>query len=204
MSCRQIHILGCVGAGKSSLSKLLSVREGITLFEEPVLNNPYLESFYENPKEFAFPMQVFLMHARYKQALEAQQLDKCIMDMSIYGNDIFEQLMYSNKDINMVDHMTYADLSNSFKSLLQPPALMVYLQVSTQTAIQRIIKRGRPSELKAPMQYWFDLNKSYERWYDNYTLGKKILINVDDIDFVAHEDEEDYILDMIMEEFNNA
>lgn len=202
---KQIHILGMVGCGKSSLSKLLSAREGITLFPEPVESNPYLEKFYESPREFAFQMQIFLMHARYKQAREAEELtEPSIMDMSIYGNDIFEQLMYHNGDITREDHITYRDVSNSLKSLLEPPRLMVYLQCSTQEAINRIIKRGRPSELKASLEYWFKLNKSYEQWYDSYNLGKKILINVEDIDFVSHEEDEDYILDLIMEEFNNG
>lgn len=180
------------------------MREDITLFPEPVTTNPYLEKFYENPESCAFQMQVFLMHARYKQALEAQKLDRCIMDMSIYGNDIFEQLMYSNGYISRDDHVNYKEVSGSFKELLEPPKLMVYLQCSTPVAVNRIIKRGRPSELKANLEYWFNLNKSYERWYDNYNLGKKILINVEDIDFVSNESEEDYILDMIMEEFNNG
>ncbi len=198
-SCEQIHILGTVGAGKSSLAKLLSVREGITLFPEPVETNPYLEKFYENPKAFAFQMQIFLMHSRYKQAIEAQKLPRCIMDMSIYGNDIFALLMNFNGDISDEDYNTYRDLSNSLVALLEPPKLMVYLQCSPSVAVQRIMKRGRPSELKAPLEYWYNLNRSYEQWYEGYNLSKKIAINVDNIDFVAEEYEEDYILDMIME-----
>jgi deoxyadenosine/deoxycytidine kinase len=204
MSCKQVHIVGMVGAGKSSLSKLLSVREDITLFPEPVSSNPYLEKFYENPKGFAFPMQTFLLLSRYKQAIAAQQLDRCIMDMSIYGNDIFSYLMHANGDMSDDDYQTYVNLANTFKDLLKPPTLMVYLECSTEVAVQRIIRRGRPSELKASIDYWFNLNKCYERWFDEYSFGKKILINVDKLNFVSEDDDEDYILDIIMEEFNNA
>jgi deoxyadenosine/deoxycytidine kinase len=202
MTCQQIHILGAVGAGKSSLSKLLSVREDIILFPEPVKTNPYLEKFYEHPRSVAFQMQIFLLHARYKQAEQAQELDRCLMDMSMYGNDIFAGLMYRNGDISPQDYELYHDLSKSFKRLIPPPKLMVYLQVSPQVAVNRIMKRNRRSELKAPLEYWFDLNQAYEDWYETYDAGKKILINVDNVDFVSHEDEEDYILDIIMEEFN--
>lgn len=203
-SCKQIHIVGAVGAGKSSLSKLLSVREGITLFPEPVRTNPYLDKFYEDPTSVATQMQIFLVHKRFKQAKEAEKLDKCIMDMSMYGNDIFAGLMHRNGDISDLDYSVYQDLSSTLKSLIEPPKLMVYLQVSPLVAIQRIIKRNRISELKAPLQYWFDLNMAYEQWFDSYDAGKKILINVDNVDFVLHEEEEDYMLDMIMEEFNNG
>lgn len=201
MTCQQIHILGPVGAGKSSLSKLLSVREGITLFPEPVTTNPYLEKFYEDARSVAIQMQLFLAHNRFKQAKEAEKLDKCIMDMSIYGNDIFAGLMHRSGYISEVDYAMYTDVTNSLKKLVEPPALMVYLQCTPRVCIDRIIKRNRPSELKASLQYWFDLNKAYEDWYESYNAGKKILINVDDLDYVMYEDEEDYILNIIMEEF---
>jgi deoxyadenosine/deoxycytidine kinase len=195
----QIHILGTVGAGKSSLCRLLSVREQIPLFPEPVESNPYLNKFYENPSLYAFPMQIFLMHSRYKQHKEAEKLDRCIMDMSIYGNDIFAELQYKSGYMSADDFNTYMDVSNSLKSMLEPPKLVVYLQCSVSVAVKRIMKRGRPAELKAPLQYWYDLNEAYEKWYNSYNASKKILINVDNIDFVNNDEDEDYILDLIME-----
>lgn len=195
----QIHILGVVGAGKSTLCRLLSVREQIPMFPEPVETNPYLNKFYENPRQYAFPMQIFLMHSRYKQHKEAEKLDRCIMDMCIHGNDIFAGLQYKSGYMSADDYDTYMDVSNSLKATLEPPKLVVYLQCSVSVAVKRIMKRGRPAELKAPLQYWYDLNEAYENWYSSYNLSKKILINVDNIDFVNNDEDEDYILDLIME-----
>jgi deoxyadenosine/deoxycytidine kinase len=125
------------------------------------------------------------------------------MDMSMYGNDIFAKLMWERREMSQQDYETYKDVSKSLQSLVEPPKLMVYLQCKPEVTVQRIMKRGRASELQAPLLYWFHLNRLYQEWYREYNLGKKILINVEDIDFISHEDEEDYILDLIMEEFNN-
>lgn len=178
---------------------MLAVREQLPLFPEPVESNPYLTKFYENPSRYAFAMQTFLLHARFKQAQEAQELDMCVMDMSMYGNDIFAQLQYKHKHMDMSDFMTYRDITRTFKGLVKPPKLMVYLQCSVQVAVQRIMKRGRSSELQATNQYWFDLNKEYENWYNNYSDSKKICINVDHLNYVDDHSDEDYIIDMIME-----
>lgn len=197
MDSGHIHIMGTVGAGKSTLSNLLSGREGVTLFPEPVDSNPYLSCFYREPQKYGFPMQVFLMHARYKQALEANSYKKCIMDMSIYGTDIFEQIMYESGDISENDHQTYKDLSTSLQKLLPPPKLVVYLQCSPDVAISRIIKRNRTSELQASIDYWFKLYNAYENWYLSYNLGDKMLINVDGINIVDSEVDKDYVVNLV-------
>lgn len=198
-----IHIMGTVGAGKSTLSGLLSGREGIKLLPEPVTSNPYLDAFYKDPVNNAFPMQIFLMHARFKQAKENTG-KTCIMDMSIYGNDIFANLMKHSGYMTQVDLDNYMSVSDSLKSMLEKPAMVVYLQCSVDTAVRRIVKRGRLSEMNAPLQYWYDLNKAYEDWYNSYSDSKKIMINVSNLDFLSDECDEDYILDLIMEEYKNA
>lgn len=194
-----IVLMGVPGAGKSSLSKLLSVREGLVLYPEPVDTNPYLSDYYKDPAKYAFNMQVFLLHKRFLQAMEAQHLTQCVMDMHMIGNDIFARLQHANNHMTKTDFGTYSELSKSFKSMVKPPDLVVYLQCSVRTAVDRIMIRSRKSELDAPISYWYDLNEIYERWYDSYLDSKKMLINVDDLDFVNDESEEDYVIDSIME-----
>lgn len=194
-----ISLIGTVGAGKSSLSKLLSVRERLPLFIEPVESNPYLVDYYKQPDRYAFNMQMFLLHRMFQQAQIAQNMRQCVMDMHMIGNDVFARLQYANNIMTKTDYETYCDISNTFKSMVKPPDLVVYLQCSTSVAVSRIMKRGRYSELNAPLSYWFDLNEIYESWYDNYQDSKKMLINVDNIDFVADDSDEDFILDAIME-----
>ena len=197
-----IEIMGVVGAGKSTLSKLLSSRENLPLFPEPVESNPYLTEYYKEPEKYAFNMQLFLLHSRFRQALEAEKLPQCVMDASIRVNDIFSYLQFKTGIMNSIDYQVYSDISNTYKSMLMPPDLVVYLQCSPQVSVNRIMKRNRTSELVAPLQYWYQLNQVYEEWYEGYKDSKKICINVDTIDFVRQEDEEDYILDCILEALN--
>jgi deoxyadenosine/deoxycytidine kinase len=189
-----IIIQGPVGAGKSTLSKALAERSGYTLLEEPVGGNPYLTKFYENPKSYAFQMQIFLTHARFQQVMGVLDTDKIIMDMSIYGNDVFAGLLHKSGDMESIDYETYMSMSNHYKTILPNPTLMVYLQCSPQVCIDRIIKRNRVAELLAPMKYWFDLNEAYEEWYDQYNDSKKICFNIDYLDFLNDEDDKEYII----------
>ena len=142
-----IIIQGMVGAGKSTLSKLLANSNDLTLFPEPVEGNPYLEKFYESPAEFSFQMQVFLLHSRFKDTLQAGTGGGCVLDTSIYTNDLFSLLHYKSGYMSKEDYyFNYCRLSDTFKSLVRPPSLMVYLQCSTEVAVQRIMQLYRDWE----------------------------------------------------------
>lgn len=184
-----IIVQGCVGAGKSTISKILSARLGIPMYAEPVEDNPYLELFYENPSQYSFPMQVWLLHARFKQAWEAEHsTDEYIMDASMYTTDLFSALHFRSGFMSKEDYLkNYERISDTFKSMLNPPTLAIYLRCSTETAVQRIMKRGRQSELKIPISYWYQLNTANEKWYQEYQGSQKVAIDTDNLNL---EDEE--------------
>lgn len=197
---KMIVIQGTVGAGKSTLCSMISAREGIRVYPEPVEHNPFLSMFYVNPERYAYTLQTYMLHARFEQMMSMKSQDWGIMDMSIYGNDIFTEVMYDSGYMSEDEYNLYVQMSNYYKSLIPKPTLMVYLQCSTYTCVKRLMQRGRPYELKTPLQYWYDLNGAYEKWYGDYKDSKKILINVDDLDIVQHEVDEDYLIDLVLEE----
>lgn len=192
-----ISIMGTVGAGKSTLCKYFVEATNIKLFPEPVETNPYLTKFYEEPSSYAFQMQCFLLLQRFKQMQQAQYMDEYLMDMGMWGNDIFAKLMWTNLDITDVDYETYLDLSNSLKQLVRPPHLTVYLHCRPEVAVGRILKRGRPSELNASNKYWYDLYNEYEAWYRSYDAGGKIRIDVSDLDIVNNPVHRQEVIDII-------
>jgi deoxyadenosine/deoxycytidine kinase len=193
-----IELIGVPGSGKTSLSKLLSVRENIPMLCEPVETNPYLNAYYESPRDYAFKMQVFLLHSMFKHTLKAQKYNQCVMDASMNINDIFVEVQHQNLTMDTKDYNTYKDLSSSLHKMVSKPDLVVYLQCSPETALKRIEKRGRESELAVPFEYWCHINEAYDYWYESYSGSKKICIPVDDIDFVADTSEEDFLIDEIM------
>lgn len=194
-----IIIQGVVGAGKSTVAEMLAARLKVPVFPEPVETNPYLSKYYADPERYAFPMQVFLLHNRFIQGLKAKTLKQCVMDTSMYGNDIFVEIQHGMKYMSDEDYITYSTLSNTYKNIVGAPDMMVYLQCSPQVAINRIIRRNRPSELIAPIQYWYDLYDANERWFEEYSDSKKILINVDHLNIITDESDEDYLIDTIVE-----
>ncbi|MMZ43608.1 Deoxyadenosine/deoxycytidine kinase [compost metagenome] len=195
-----LSIIGVPGSGKSSLAKAMSVREGLTLFPEPVESNPYLTDYYADPARYAFNMQVFLLHERYKQTLKALECKtKVIMDASMHVNDIFSIMQRKSGIMSETDFLTYKTLSQTLRLQAAEPGLVVYLKCRPETAVQRIMKRGRKSEFQAPLSYWYDINETYDEWFAEYTLAKKIEIPVDDLDFVADDSDEDFIIDTILE-----
>lgn len=198
-----IIIHGMVGAGKSTVSKMLAQNTGKTLYAEPVETNPYLEKFYESPSDYSFAMQVFLLHDRFKRMKEAEACDNgCVMDTSVHTNDMFAQLHYQLQYMSRDDYyMNYCRLSETFKSLLQPPKLLVYLKCSTEVAIMRILKRGRAGELRAPMSYWTLYNKIQEQYYQEYTAGKKVCLDVSDLDIVDNPAHAEGLISCIMKSY---
>jgi len=192
-----VSIMGVVGAGKSTLCNYLTEESGIILFPEPVETNPYLTKFYEEPSSYAFQMQCFLLLQRFKQMQEADNYSMYLMDMGLWGNDIFAKLMWTNLDITDTDYETYLDLSATLKSLVKPPKLTVYLHCRPEVSVGRVLKRGRPAELNASNKYWYDLYREYENWYQNYDAGAKLMIDVSDIDIVNNMKERQEVMDEI-------
>lgn len=167
----KIVLAGVVGVGKSSISEKLAEKLNFKLMQEPVANNPYLDNFYANPKEFAFKMQVFMLMARSKQLKEAIDEENVIFDRSILEDPIFVEVLKAQNNISAVDYQVYYDFYNHvvisslyFDPKIKPD-LIVYLQVTTENAIARINQRGRESEKHVDASYWELLNQKYQEWY---------------------------------------
>ncbi|HAS79899.1 MAG TPA: deoxyguanosine kinase, partial [Fusobacteriaceae bacterium] len=105
-----ICIDGVVGAGKSTLGDILAKELGISLFEEPVLNNPILDKFYYDKKRYSFPLQIFFLNKRFKMIKEANLLNGCVMDRSIYGDVIFARMLMEDGDMTPEEFELYEEL----------------------------------------------------------------------------------------------
>jgi deoxyadenosine/deoxycytidine kinase len=88
-------------------------------------------------------------------------------------------------------------LLNALLEQVEPPKLLVYLRVNTDEAIRRIHRRGRPDELEVEREYWDHLNQFYERNYENFDLGKLLVLQVDDLDYVHRPEDRQYMVDQI-------
>jgi deoxyadenosine/deoxycytidine kinase len=200
MSAQMIVIEGIIGVGKSTLSQDLAKLLGYHFLKEPVEDNPYLEQFYANPKRYALEMQFWLMSKRFTMHQEAIELvwrtgQGVVMDRSIYGDRVFAEQNYLDKNIDKAGLDNYLNMSKVMTQFLMVPHLTLYLDASPKTCQQRIKHRLRNCERQIPLNYLEGLTKLYK----NLMLQMKQLgSNVINFDWENFHDA-DYVLETIKE-----
>ena len=192
-----IIVEGTVGVGKSSLMEILSEELGLTIFPEPVIDNPLLPLFYENMKQYGFALQVFFLNNRFRMIKEGQKLDGAIMDRSIYGDVIFAKMLHDQKNMSKEEIDCYLDLFANMMEHLPTPELVIYLKTDTDAAINKIRKRGRECEQNTDIQYWQDLNREYDEYFSSYSISPVLTIDVSEMDYVNNPKDREYIVKMI-------
>lgn len=191
---------GMTGVGKTSLMELMVGEFGFKPFIEIFRDeNDLLGKYYNEGRRWCFPMQLSFLNNRYSQYKEACQLGKAIMDRSIYSDPIFASLYHKTGDMEPEEYFVYKSLFGTLVDSLEPPELVVYLEVSADEAIRRIQLRGREDELKMPLSYWKNLHEVYTEYYNNYQLAPLLRINVEKMDFVNNPEDRLEILKVIRE-----
>ena len=181
-----VAVAGNIGAGKSSLTKTLSDYFNWQAFYERVDDNPYLADFYEDMHRWSFSLQVFFLSSRFKHQRYIEDVpESVVQDRSIYEDaEIFARNLHEMGLMSARDYENYTELFGIMTGYLQSPDLLIYLQSSVPTLVNHIQSRGRSFESKIRIDYLERLNRHYERWIDSYDLGPKLIINIDDLDFV--------------------
>jgi deoxyadenosine/deoxycytidine kinase len=201
---RFIAIAGNIGAGKSTLTGLLSQRLGWEPFYEAVSDNPYLADFYADMPRYAFHSQVFFLSRRLRH--HRRLLDfpgSVVQDRSVYEDaEIFAQALYRQGHIVLRDYQTYRELYEVLVRFLPPPDLVVYLRASVPTLLQRIALRGRSFEQNIAPDYLADLNTLYETWMQNFALCPVLTVPADRLDFVHEPTHLDLILRKVDEKLS--
>lgn len=193
-----IAIVGNIGSGKTTLTKLLAARYGWTPRFEPVDNNPYLEDFYHDMNRWSFNLQVYFLNKRFKEVVEiSKSTDTIIQDRTIYEDAcIFAPNLHDQGYMSDRDFKNYTDLFNLMMSLVKKPQLMIYIRSSIPTLVKHIEKRGRDYEKSIRIDYLTGLQKRYDDWLSTYD-GELITIDGDKINFEDSKEDFRKITDMI-------
>lgn len=194
-----VVVAGNIGSGKTTLTNKLSERLGWKPHFESVQDNPYLADFYENMSRWSFPLQVyFLTHRFNTHKMIENGMGSSIQDRSIYEDaNIFAKSLFEQGDLDARDYENYCKLYESMIQYLSPPSLMIFLKRSVPKLCERIKLRGRDYEQAIPVDYLTKLNQYYDEWYDNYDLGKSLIVDTDDLDFLENEDHFDKLVQRI-------
>ena len=194
-----IAIAGNIGAGKTTLTRLLAKHYKWTPHFEDVDENPYLNDFYNDMQRWSFNLQVYFLNSRFNQILDIRKSGETIIqDRTIYEDaEIFAPNLHSMGLMSTRDFNNYKTLFDLMTSLIQPPDLLIYLRATTPTLVNQIQKRGRDYENSIRLDYLKQLNERYENWIKDYTFGKLLIVNVDDLDFTANPEDLSFIIDKI-------
>lgn len=194
-----ISIAGNIGSGKSSLTKKIAEQFDFTPYFESVDDNPYLKDFYDDMKRWSFNLQVYFLSHRFKTHKEILMNEKSVIqDRSIYEDvEIFAKNLHTMGNMTDRDYANYRQLFAEMTYFLRPPDLLVYLKANTETLVKQIQKRGRVFEKDIDVSYLELLNNSYEEWISNYSLSPILIVPSDNLDFVQHAPDYDFIIDLI-------
>ncbi|MEM8599185.1 MAG: deoxynucleoside kinase [Bacteroidota bacterium] len=185
---KYVAIAGNIGAGKSSLTRVLSDYFKWEAFYERVDDNPYLSDFYADMNRWSFNLQVFFLSSRFdhQRAIEGAP-HSVVQDRSIYEDvEIFARNLHDMGLMATRDYENYRALFHIMTSYLRPPDLLVYLRASVPTLVRQIQSRGREFESSIRIDYLERLNGLYEDWIDRYE-APRLIVDTDDLDFVNED-----------------
>lgn len=196
---KYIAIAGNIGAGKSSLTRLLSEYFGWESFFERVDDNPYLSDFYEDMTRWSFNLQVFFLSSRFSHQRAIENLGRSVVqDRSIYEDaEIFARNLHEMGHMSLRDYSNYQDLFSMMTSYLKPPDLLIYLRASVPTLVGHIQTRGRDFESTISIEYLERLNALYEDWIRRYDRGPVAIIEADAYDFVNDDEHRHEIISQV-------
>jgi len=203
-----IVLSGTIGAGKTSLTEMLADHLGSKAFYESVDDNPILPLFYENPKKYGFLLQIYFLNKRLAQIKAARATGmRNILDRSIYEDALLFQLTADLDRATQTEVDIYKSLVDNMMAEIagvedvKNPDLLIHVRVSFDTMLARIKKRGRSFEQIDDnpdlYDYYKELNKRYDDWFDAYDRSPKVQIDGDRFDFVADAEARAKVLEMI-------
>lgn len=194
---RYLVIEGVIGAGKTSLSRMLSERLQAQLVLEEVEENPFLKDFYRDRARYAFQTQMHFLFSRYQQQRDLKQTDlfrdKLVADYLFQKDRIFASLNLVDRELAM-----YERLVGWLELDVVKPDIVVYLQAHPDTLMERIARRNRPFEKDMDRDYIARLNDAYNHYFFHYTDTPLLVVNTNSIDFVNEPDDYEDLVKRIL------
>jgi len=180
-----IAVAGNIGSGKTTLTTLLSKHIGFEPQYEDPGNNPYLLDFYSDMQRWSFNLQIYFLNSRLKNINAIQKSNKnVIQDRTLYEDArIFAPNLHSMGLLSKRDYENYIALFETISELVPPPDLLIYLRGSIPALVDQIQQRGREYEDAIRLDYLRRLNERYEAWFESYSLGNKMEVSIDELNF---------------------
>lgn len=191
-----ITIEGNIGAGKTTLAHLLSRHYNARLILEQFADNPFLPKFYENPAQYAFPLELFFMAERYKQLKELVHTGDLFQSLTISDYLFTKCLLFARINLPEQEYKLYQGLFEIMQSQLVQPEILIYLHAPVTKLQENIRKRNRPYEQGIPDEYLLDIQETYTQYIRQHNT-RTLFIDVSNADFLGNEAHLKVVLDAL-------
>ncbi len=203
MNYHFITIEGNIGAGKTTLAHLLAKHFNARLIVEQFADNPFLTKFYENPQQYAFPLELFFMAERYKQMKELVHTNDLFQHITLSDYLFTKCLLFAKVNLPEQEFRLYQKLFDIIDKQLVQPDILIYLHAPVSKLQQNIKKRNRPYEQSIPDEYLFSIQETYTHYIRQHNI-KTIFVDVGDADFLGNEKHFQVILDALEKDLDQG
>jgi len=191
-----ITIEGNIGAGKTTLANLLAKKLNARLILEEFAENPFLSKFYDNPSQYAFPLELFFMAERYKQLKELVHTKDLFQSITVSDYLFTKCLLFAKVNLPEEEFRLYQKLFDIIHQQLVFPDVLIYLHAPVNKLQQNIKKRNRPFEQAIPDEYLFNIQETYTHYIKQHHI-KTIFVDASNADFIGNEAHINVILDAL-------
>ncbi len=200
MKYHYITIEGNIGAGKTTLAQMLSTRLNARLILEEFADNPFLSKFYSNPKQYAFPVELFFMAERYKQLSELVQSKDLFNTVTISDYLFTKCMLFAKVNLSDEEYRLYQKLFEILSAQTVQPDILIYLHMPVNRLQMNIRKRNRPYEQQIPDDYLFNLQQTYTNYIKQHNV-KTLMVDASNADFLGNESHINVILEALDKEY---
>jgi len=198
-----ITIEGNIGAGKTTLAHLLSKKLNARLVLEEFADNPFLPRFYENPQQYAFPLELFFMAERYKQLKEMVHTKDLFQQVTISDYLFTKCMLFAKVNLPEEEYRLYQKLFDIIHQQVIQPDILIYLHSPVKKLQQNIRKRNRAYEQSIPDEYLFKLQETYTNYIKQHNV-KTIFIDTSNADFLGNEKHLEVVLQALEKDLDDG
>lgn len=198
-----VIIEGNIGAGKTTLAHLLSKHFNARLILEEFADNPFLPKFYENPGQYAFPLELFFMAERYKQLKDLLQTKDMFQNITIADYLFTKCLLFAKVNLPEEEFRLYQKLFEIINPQIVQPDILIYLHTPVKKLQENIKKRNREYEQSIPNDYLFTLQETYTQYIKQHNI-KTLFVDAANADFLGNEEHLKIIVDALDKEYEEG
>ena len=203
MNYNFITVEGNIGAGKTTLSHLLSKHFNARLILEEFAENPFLSKFYESPQQYAFPLELFFMAERYKQMKDLLQTKDMFQNVTVSDYLFTKCLLFAKVNLPDEEFRLYQKLFDIINPQIVQPDILIYLHTPVNKLQENIKKRNRKYEQSIPNDYLFSLQETYTQYIKQHRI-KTLFVDASEADFLDNPAHLQIIIDALDKEYEDG